>query len=82
MKGFALGLSLSIAFILGCAAAPFVVPRMSAQQQAAGVQRWEYACLNQRSYQADVGQLNEMGAQGWEMAPSRGTSEFCFKRPL
>ena len=82
MKGFALGLSLSIAFILGCAAAPLIVPRLSAQQQATGVQRWEYVCITQRRAAADIDELNRYGAAGWELAPSRGNIEFCFKRPL
>ncbi len=80
MKGFALGLSLSIAFILGCAAAPLIVPRMSAQQQAAGVQRWDYKCDEVRWRRATE-TLQEFGQEGWELVTSeQGT--YCFKRPL
>ena len=87
MKGFALGLSLSIAFILGCAAAPLIVPRMSAQQQAAGIQRWEYQCMvvggaTERRTVANVTErANEMGAEGWE-AWLYDPDYLCFKRPL
>ncbi len=83
MKGFALGLSLSIAFILGCAAAPLIVPRMSAQQQAAGVQRWEYTCpLPQRQGGDDhAAAATQLGEQGWEYSHN-GWNVMCFKRPL
>lgn len=81
MKGFALGLSLSIAFILGCAAAPLIVPRMSAQQQAAGIQRWEYECVGHAANRGVNAEVTAMGQQGWEAVSFIG-GVTCFKRPL
>jgi hypothetical protein len=52
---FLAGLSVSIAFILGCAASRVVVP--SAQAQYAGP-RWQYFCLE--AQRADTG-----GAAVW-----------------
>ncbi|MCA9574917.1 MAG: hypothetical protein H6726_24040 [Sandaracinaceae bacterium] len=84
-------LTAGLAFFLGCASAPFVealvVPRLSAQQIAAGVQRWEHQCVlpaETRSQAAYVEEVNEigrrMGAEGRELATSPGM--LCFKRPL
>ncbi|MBO6939982.1 MAG: hypothetical protein JJ863_33740 [Deltaproteobacteria bacterium] len=70
-----------IAFALGCAAAPLVVPPLSAQQQAAGVQRWENTCVTVRSVDAAAHAGMSMGAQGWEMVSVAGAAA-CFKRPL
>ena len=79
MKGFALGLSLSVAFILGCVVAPFLVPRLSAQHPTNV--RWEHYC----EHFARMGSLNEFvrerGQQGWELVTySEGVT--CVKRPL
>ena len=90
MKGFALGLSLSIAFIVGCMAAPMVtgrsnaqVPPRTAQQMADGILRWQYTCYLDRARRPDIVRLNEYGAEGWELTGGRSTvAEFCFKRPL
>lgn len=80
MKGFALGLSLSLAFILGCLAAPFLVPRLSAQNPANA--RWEYYCEDF----ARLGSLNEFlrarGQQGWELATDYPNNRTCVKRRL
>ncbi len=69
-----------IAFLIGCAAAPLIVPQLRAQQ--AHVTRWEYLCLTDRSSpNTDV--WNQHGAQGWEAIGSRDTgAQVCFKRPL
>jgi len=90
MRGFALGLSLSIAFILGCVAAPLVVPPLRAQNEPppAAVARWEYQCLPvsmatlEAIERAQV-QFNRLGAQGWELVVADSQSVLaCFKRPL
>ncbi len=83
MKGLALGLSLSVAFILGCAAAPIIVPRMSAQEPVG--QRWAHLCLQARSAEQLTALANQAGAQGWEMVgvgATDSTTEACFKHPL
>lgn len=68
-------------FALGCVSAPFIVPQLSAQQAAVGVQRWEHHCLAVRSMEAGTTVGMEMGAQGWEMV-SFANGGVCFKRPL
>jgi len=82
MKGFALGLSLSLAFILGCVSAPLIVPRLSAQNPP-NTTRWEYVCQEVaggfsalRTMQA---YLNEHGAEGWEAVSVHPFT--CMKRP-
>ena len=88
MRGFSLGLSLSIAFILGCVSAPLIVPPLSAQQVAQGVQRWEYACRptsmeTMPAIDLAVTQFNTLGAEGWELVFAAPRSVVaCFKRPL
>ena len=77
MRGFWLGLSLALAFIVGCVAAPFIVPPLSAQQQ--GVQRWEYYSLHPN---ANLAALNEAGQQGWEFVGTSHTGYYVLKRPL
>jgi len=75
-KGFKHGLGFVFAFLLGCVAAPIVVPPLTAQNTAAGAQRWEYQWEQLRA--RNMTQiLNEMGAQGWEYV-----GEGVFKRPL
>jgi len=80
MKGLALGLSLSVAFILGCLAAPFLVPRLSAQHPTNV--RWEHYCETF----SRLGSLNEFlqarGQQGWELATDYPGGRTCVKRPL
>lgn len=74
-------------FALGCVSAPFIVPQLSAQQAAAGVQRWEVQCAalegrRPASYAAsgtDIG--TRMGHEGWELTAITG-AVMCFKRPM
>lgn len=66
---------------IGCAAAPLIVPKASAQQ--ALLPSWEYICLERptRDPEASTAQANKLGAQRWEVAllePLNG--EWCFKR--
>lgn len=83
-SGFILGLSLSAAYILGCATAQ-VVPGATAQP-AAGGQRWSYQCTD--GYNADTitERANALGSQGWEMVGGLGSERvpglWCFKRPM
>lgn len=85
MKGFALGLSLSLAFILGCVSAPFIVRPLSAQNPV-GTTRWEVQCAGISALNVD-GKLTELGTQagleGWELVTVLdGRLVACFKRPL
>lgn len=75
-----------LAFFLGCASAPFIVPPLSAQQAAAGVQRWEVQCVENAGgpgRRASTGTTigSQMGAAGWELV-STPDAVMCFKRPV
>ncbi len=85
MKQFVLGLSVSVAFVVGCVTATVAqstaVPEANAA--AAGGQRWEYICRQpggglQRQFDKIAAEMNEFGAQGWEAI----SHDYCFKRPL
>ncbi len=81
-KGFKHGIGFVIAFVIGCASAPLVVPAISAQPAPPGVQRWEYTCYRDAA-SLNVDELNRFGSQGWELTGSRDQGGFlCFKRPL
>jgi hypothetical protein len=86
MRQFLLGLSISVAFILGCVTAQHVpgvaMPSASATTSAYTGQRWEYICETiGGSVRGATDVLNQFGAEGWELAtPVDGVA--CFKRPL
>ena len=89
MRGFFLGLSLAVAFIVGCVAGAsgLVVPPASAQQQAMRLPRWEYFCAEISLEPGDVtSQANKLGAQHWELVANGRTTGYadlwCFKRQL
>jgi hypothetical protein len=81
MRGFWLGLSLSVAFVLGCATARLVVPPANAQATA----RWEHLCVEAGTLERATAKSNEVGAQGWEMSGAVNYEDrhmvLCFKRP-
>jgi hypothetical protein len=91
MRQFLLGLSISVAFILGCVTAQHVpgvaTPSASASTATYTGQRWEYMCAKGPSF-ANIVKfydelpifLNEHGAAGWEYIPHE-LDRFCFKRP-
>jgi len=90
MKGFALGLSLSLAFILGCVAAPALVPHLDAQPTSAqpappNAPRWEMQCADYEHMNsaASLTRLGDQaGANGWELAwVVENRAVVCFKRP-
>jgi hypothetical protein len=71
-----------IAFVLGCAAAPLVIPPLAAQQQAP---RWEYFCVQSSEQRPIVQVLNSAGREGWELTATGSWATavtWCFKRPL
>jgi hypothetical protein len=83
-RGFALGLSLSIAYFVGCATARVTTPPVANAQ--AGAQRWEYFCTDGYNDETIMERANEAGAQGWEMIAGVGSTRvaglWCFKRAL
>lgn len=76
-----------IAFLIGCLAAPLVVPPLTAQNTAAGANRWEVKCVAEsagtmRGLASDMSEVgNQMGAEGWELV-SVVEGLMCFHRPL
>ena len=66
----------------GCAAAPFVVPKASAQQ-AATLTKWEVNCFKNNDTAEAVANANRLGGENWEMlgVSSGPTDLYCFKRP-
>ena len=97
MRQFLLGLSISIAFILGCLTAQqlpgtAVSPASASTDTtgpAASGQRWQYKCVNGpdrstlRTYYENLpATLNEQGADGWEYMTFLANPDYlCFKRP-
>lgn len=85
MRGLFIGLSLSLAFIVGCVASSsrYGVPR--AEAAAVAEQRWSYFCFEAN----DVGDLsskaNAAGLRGWDMVTSTakpdGQLVSCFRQP-
>jgi len=72
-----------LGLVLGCAVAPLVVPKASAQQ-AATLTKWEYTCFDEASREAVVSKSGRLGAEGWEMAGVDSSASYtiwCFKRP-
>ncbi len=85
MRGLLLGLSLSLAFIVGCLAGSTDLVFPPASAGAVVEQRWAYFCFERD----DIDELNDMangaGARGWEMvaaAPGKnGDAIWCFRQP-
>jgi hypothetical protein len=85
MRGFLLGVSISIAFVVGCVAgsSEFVVPRAEAAHVTE--QRWAYFCFGADSVDDVHFKANAAGMRGWEMVAaatnSDGTPIWCFRQP-
>lgn len=83
MRGFVLGLSLSIAFIAG---ALFESTRSTADAQR-GRREWEYRCVQTSNWTIgnrsnNFAALVNAGHAGWEYIDTFGGGRFtCFKRP-
>ncbi len=90
MRGFLLGASLSVVFIVGCVAGaagrPIVVPEASARQpvrdqRSAQNPRWEYRCVRDAPVSLIQDRANRVGADGWELVTGSAAG-WCFKRAL
>lgn len=86
MRGFVLGLSLSVAFIAGSLFGSLGESTADAQQ---GRQRWELKCVGTESNRPRgwTSQNSEMGTrlgqEGWEFVEAPADGAFlCFKRAL
>jgi hypothetical protein len=93
-SSFLMGLSLSAAYILGCATGEAVSNAGTQEPVAAaaeapavapsGAQRWAYQCTEGRNTRTINDRANTLGAEGWEMvgAGVAGVGIWCFKRPV
>jgi hypothetical protein len=82
MRNLILGLSLSVAFIVGCLAGPVVQPTLAPSLRAApGTVKWEYHCVGFRQASGNeiARELNKAGALGWELAVTDRVN-WCLKR--
>ncbi|MGC4063055.1 MAG: hypothetical protein QM784_00065 [Polyangiaceae bacterium] len=86
MKGFLLGLSISLAFIVGCVAGAtrFVLPEANASYVVE--QRWAYFCFREGDSEGINRKANAAGARGWELVAassdaSGGDPIWCFRQP-
>lgn len=88
MRGFLTGLSVSLAFIIGCVAgsSQFVVPKAHAEGEHVVVeQRWAYFCFDENNVDAVNFKANAAGARGWELVAASprndGVAVWCFRQP-
>jgi hypothetical protein len=93
MRNLILGLSLSVAFIVGCLAGPAVRPNVVGTAHAnKNRPKWEYTCFqydfhDERVDGIDGGKIkkqsNKAGQFGWEMVSGiiwNDVTIWCFKR--
>ncbi len=84
MRGFVIGLGVSLTFILGCAtgASSYGVRRA---QAAVVEQRWAYFCFDANTVDDVNVKANAAGMRGWELVTSSintsGQSVWCFRQP-
>jgi hypothetical protein len=85
MRGFLIGMSISLAFIVGCVASSgrYGVPR--AEAAAVVEQRWSYFCFEASTVDDVHYKANAAGMRGWEMVSSspnaNGQIIWCFRQP-
>ena len=81
MRGFALGLSLSVAFIIGCLAGPHLTSSVDAQARPA----FRYVCMEGTGDEARLSRMLDIqGRMGHELVAvgsggaDGGASQWCF----
>ena len=85
MRGFLIGMSIPLSFILGCVASSsrYGVPR--AEAAAVVEQRWSYFCFEASTVDDIHFKANAAGMRGWEMVSSSpnasGQIIWCFRQP-
>jgi len=80
MKNFILGLSLSVAFIIGCLARPLLEQPVQASPTS---QQWQYRCFENHGAEDVETDANRLGKFGYEMAAATSVGfrlHWCFKR--
>ena len=86
MRGFLLGLSISLAFIVGCVAGSRQLVLTDAKAGHEVVeQRWRYQCLDVQNLDNLKAKADGLGKLGWEMVTaiplSDARSFWCFRQP-
>jgi hypothetical protein len=85
MRGFLLGLSLSLSFIVGCAVSSTRYGLQKAQAEPVVEQRWSYFCFAAGDADDVNFKSNAAGMRGWEMVASNtapsGQAVWCFRQP-
>ncbi len=85
MRGFLIGLSVSLAFIAGCVASStrYGVPK--AEAAAVVEQRWSYFCFEASNVDDLSFKANAAGLRGWDLVTSTTKTEggivACFRQP-
>jgi hypothetical protein len=85
MRGFLIGFSLCLAFIVGCVASStrYGLPR--AEAAAVVEQRWAYFCFEAGTADDVNFKANAAGMRGWELVTSstspNGQVIWCFRQP-
>lgn len=84
-RGLILGLSVSVAFIVGCVAGATGSLAPSARALPVVEQRWAYFCFERGDVDQINGMSNSAGLRGWEMVaaatPGSGVPVWCFRQP-
>lgn len=64
---------------------PTAVARALTRAKGAGMDRWEYTTADLTKVEKDLGELNRLGADGWEavgMVATWGAGGFRFVHPI
>ena len=86
MRGFLIGLSISLSFILGCVASSTRYCLPKAEAAAVVEQRWSYFCVEAANVDDLNFKANAAGMRGWEMVASTTNAAndqmvWCFRQP-
>ncbi len=86
MRGFLIGLAVSIAFIGGCVAGASRVAVPSAKASYVVEQRWAYFCFQDSNIDDVNYKANAAGARGWELSAATSAANgndaiWCFRQP-
>jgi hypothetical protein len=87
MRGFLLGLSISLAFMVGCVAGSSGLLLPPARAGGVIEQRWAYFCFERSNIDEINDMANGAGARGWELVAAspkngaNGDAIWCFRQP-
>ncbi len=86
MRGFLIGLLVSLAFIGGCVAGASRLAVPQAKASYVVEQRWAYFCFQDSNVDDVNYKANAAGARGWELVAASGSGGgndaiWCFRQP-